>query len=86
MKAFMESSTKIAEFLLEHPKIDAVFHPALPSNRGHTLAKKQCSGHSGLMSFRIKEGNGTGLDFLRNLKLIQNAGSFGGCESLAESP
>jgi cystathionine gamma-lyase len=86
MKAFMETSLKVAEFLLEHPKIDAVFHPALPSHRTHAIAKKQSSGHSGLMSFRIKEGNGTGLDFLKNLKLIQNAGSFGGCESLAESP
>jgi len=86
MKAVMESSTKVAEYLLEHPKIDAVFHPGLPSHRGHTLAKQQCSGHSGLMSFRIKEGAGSSLEFLKNLKLIQNAGSFGGCESLAELP
>jgi len=82
----MESSTKVAEYLLHHPKVEAVFHPALPSHRGHALAKQQCSGHSGLMSFRIKEGAGSGLGFLGKLKLIQNAGSFGGCESLAESP
>lgn len=86
MKAVMESSLKVAEFLLEHPKIDVVLHPALPSHRGHDLAKKQCSGHSGLMSFRIKDDAGSGQEFLRQLKLIQNAGSFGGCESLAELP
>jgi len=86
MRAMMESSTKVAEYLLNHPKIEAVFHPALPSHKGHALAKQQCSGHSGLMAFRIKEGAGSGLEFLKNIKLIQNAGSFGGCESLAETP
>ncbi|ODN03842.1 Cystathionine gamma-lyase [Orchesella cincta] len=86
MKAVMESSLKVAEFLLEHPKVDAVFHPALPSHGSHKLAKKQCSGHSGLMSFRIKEDAGSALEFIRELKLFQNAGSFGGCESLAELP
>jgi cystathionine gamma-lyase len=86
LRAFMENSVKVAEFLLNHPKIDAVFHPALPSHRGHVLAKQQSSGHSGLMSFRIKEGSGSALEFMKKLKLIQNAGSFGGCESLAELP
>lgn len=86
MRGVMENSIKVAEFLYSHPKVDAVFHPALPSHRGHELAKRQCSGHSGLMSFRIKDGQGSAQEFLRNLKIIQNAGSFGGCETLAEIP
>jgi len=86
MKAFMEHSLKVAEYLLDHPKVEAVFHPALPSHPTHVLAKQQSSGHSGLMSFRIKEGEGTALEFIKKLKLFQNAGSFGGCESLVEIP
>lgn len=82
----MRSSTKVAEYLLKHPKVESVNHPALPSHPDHALAKKQSSGHSGLMSFILKKHQGSSVEFLKNLKLIQSAGSFGGCESAAELP
>lgn len=86
LREMMKNSTKVAQYLLNHPKIDGVFHPALPSHPTHHIAKQQSSGHSGLMSFRIKEGAGNSMEFLKKLKLFQNAGSFGGPESLAELP
>lgn len=88
MKAVMETSFKVAQFLSEHPKVEAVFHPGLKSHPGHEIAVKQSSGHSGLLSFRLKgdDESQSAVTFLKSLKLIQNAGSFGGCETLAELP
>lgn len=62
----------------------SVLHPGLPSHPQHELALKQSSGHSGLISFYIK--NGSGDKFLQNLKVFSLAESLGGYESLAELP
>ena len=51
------------------------------------LAKKQCYGHSGMMSFYIKGNNlETSKKFFDNLKIFTLAESLGGYESLAELP
>src|SRR5690606_11209727 len=39
-----ESSLKIAQYLENHPKIEAVYHPGLESHPGHEIAKKQMRG------------------------------------------
>jgi cystathionine gamma-lyase len=86
MPAFMKNSLEVARFLESHPKIQSVNHPALKSHPQHALAKRQSRGHSSLMSFTIKEGCGSAIKFIGQLEIIQNAGSFGGPESLAELP
>lgn len=105
---------KVAEYLLEHPKVEKVNHPGeafvhqtLISNRTiadvicyttiqilgfkfhpeHELAKRQTSGHCGVVSFYIK--NGTLEDsktFLKSLKYFNLAVSLGSFESLVELP
>jgi len=84
MPLHMQNAFKVAEFLSSHPKVDKVLHPGLPNHPQHELALKQCSGHSGLISFYIKSGSSS--TFLKNLKLFSLAESLGGYESLAELP
>jgi len=79
----MENSLKIAKFLEGHPKVERVNHPGLSSHKNHKLSLRQSSGHSGLMSFAVK---GNVSSFVDELKIISNAASFGGCESLVELP
>ncbi|KAL7648930.1 UNVERIFIED_CONTAM: hypothetical protein RMT77_000865 [Armadillidium vulgare] len=87
MKKHMENGLKIATFLETHPYVEKVLHPGLPSHPQHELAKKQCYGHSGMVSFYIKGHNlKTSKKFFKNLNMFALAFSLGGFESLAEFP
>lgn len=87
MERHFKSALEIAKFLEAHPKVEKVNHPALESHKQHQIALKQTFGHSGIMSFYIKNGD---LDkaskFLKQIKVFTLAESLGGYESLAELP
>lgn len=83
MKQHMKNGLAIAQFLEQHPLVEKVFHPYLPSHPQHQLALKQTTGHSGMLSFYIK---GDAEKFLTALKIFTLAESLGGYESLAELP
>lgn len=86
MPQHMRNAMDVTKFLAKHPKVEKVLHPGLPSHPQHELALKQCSGHSGLISFYIKKGAGCPSKFLKSLKVFSLAESLGGYESLAEIP
>lgn len=79
---------KVAEYLEQHPLIDQVLYPGLPSHPQHDLAKKQMTkGFGGMVSFTFKSGaKGDAIKFLENLKVFTLAESLGGVESLANHP
>jgi O-acetylhomoserine/O-acetylserine sulfhydrylase-like pyridoxal-dependent enzyme len=62
VKEHCERAMKIAKFLQNHPMIDSVNYPGLPSHRQHEIAKKLMklpdgtNGYGYLMSFNIKGG------------------------------
>merc|ERR1739838_502519 len=86
MEEHQTSGFAVARFLENHPCVDKVLHPGLPSHPQHELVKRQCYGHSGMMSFYLKGGLEESKTFLSSLKCITLAESLGGYESLAELP
>lgn len=86
MKQHSANAQAIAEALLEHPAIEAVYYPGLPSHPGHNIASKQMSLYGGMLSVRVKGGQEAALDFVANTKLFTLAESLGGVESLIEYP
>ena len=87
MERHFKSSVAVANFLEAHPKIEKVLHPALKSHPQHEIALKQTFGHSGIMSFYIKDATlEQSTKFLQALKVFILAESLGGYESLAELP
>ncbi|XP_034944955.1 cystathionine gamma-lyase [Chelonus insularis] len=83
MKQHMKGGLAVAKFLESHPHVERVFHPLLPSHPQYELAKKQMTGHSGMVTFYLK---GDSAKFLKALKIFIIAESLGGYESLAELP
>lgn len=84
MQRHCENGEKIAEFLQNHPKVNTVFYPGLPSNPFHEMAKKQMRGFGGMVSFNFVSGKKEdAIDFLEKIKLFTLAESLGGVESLA---
>ncbi|MEQ9695349.1 PLP-dependent aspartate aminotransferase family protein [Shimia sp. SDUM112013] len=80
-----QNAMAVAEFLEDHPKVEAVFYPGLASHAGHALAQQQMTGGFGfLLSFLVKGGRAAALEVAGRLNLFHRATSLGGVESLVE--
>ncbi|KAJ3347390.1 hypothetical protein HDU83_002149 [Entophlyctis luteolus] len=87
MRQHQENALFIASALERNPHVAAVIYPGLASHPQHALAKRQCRGFSGMVSFRIANGSlEKSNKFLASLRLFCLAESLGCVESLAELP
>lgn len=74
----------VAAFLEQHPRVEAVHYPGLPSHAGHEVAARQMSGFGAMLSFQVKGGQAEAMQVAARLKLFIRATSLGGVESLIE--
>lgn len=78
------SALTVARHLEAHPRIRRVMHPALPSNPGHEIFKRDFKGASSLFAIALDaETDAQVIAFLDHLKLFGMGYSWGGYESLA---
>jgi cystathionine gamma-synthase len=85
MRGHMQNAQLLAEFLQQHPKVEQVLYPGLPSHPNHHIAKEQMTGgFSGVLSFCLKDGPEEANRVINKLKLFTRATSLGGVESLIE--
>ena len=85
VKAQTENAMKLARYLSEHPKIEVVHYPGLPSHPQHNVAKKQMKGgFGGMLSVQIIGDDKNAMALTGRLKLFTTATSLGGVESLIE--
>lgn len=83
LKQHEESSVKVAKWLAEHPLVDHVRHPALPSCPGHEFYLRDFNGCNGLFSFVLKQSNTTATTaLLDDMEHFSMGYSWGGFESL----
>jgi len=75
----------IAERFNGHPKLSHVLYPGLATHPGHAVAARQMhGGFGGMMSLRLKAGEGAAKAFTARLRVFKRATSLGSVESLAE--
>ena len=86
MERHERNAKKIAEYLENHPKVEKVYYPGLPSHPQYELAKKQMKGFGGMLSFEIEGSLKSAKKFVESLEIFALAESLGGVESLIELP
>ncbi len=87
MRRHNENGQAIAEFLHEHPRIEQVYYPGLPSHPSHAIAQRTMSGFGGLVTFTIKDADWRKTaDVVDRVKIPKIGPSLGGVESLIEQP
>jgi O-succinylhomoserine (thiol)-lyase len=86
MREHEKNALFLAKFLEQHPKIERIYYPGLPSHEQHQLAKAQMSGFGGMISLELKGGFAEVEKFVSQLKLFLLAESLGGVESLVCYP
>jgi cystathionine beta-lyase/cystathionine gamma-synthase len=85
MRQHEENARTLAAFLAQHPKLESVNYPGLPTHPQHELAKKQARGFGALISFDT--GSLENADrVLKATRLFTLAESLGGVESLISHP
>ncbi|MGY2806488.1 cystathionine beta-lyase [Bradyrhizobium sp. USDA 4506] len=78
------SGLEIARWLGARPEVDRVLHPALDTDPGHAIWKRDFTGASGLFSIVLKPVPQTAVDAMLNALTLFGMGfSWGGFESLA---
>lgn len=86
MERHCASAQVIAEKLSQHPMVEQIYYPGLPTFPQRELVKRQMTGFGGMIAFELRGGLAAGIAFLNALKLIYRAVSLGDCETLAQHP
>lgn len=81
-----ENAMALARALEKHPKVSRVLYPGLPSHPQHRLAKKQMTGFGGMVTIEVKGGVKAAVRVCDALRVVVNAMSLGGVESLVSIP
>ncbi len=85
MATHCASAARIAEYLEEHPAVQQVFYPGLPTHPQHELARRQMNDFGGMIS--IEMGSAERAErFVTRTRLFALAESLGGVESLVSVP
>lgn len=86
MERHCENAADLANWLSQHPKVEKVIYPGLPSHPQHALAKMQMHKFGGMISCFLKGDLKDSQHFLERCELFSLAESLGGVESLIEHP
>ena len=83
----VENAQKLAEFLENHPKVEKVLYPGLPSFPDYENAKKYLKkGFGGVLNFEIKGGKEAAIKFIDHLQLVSHLANVGDSKTLIINP
>ncbi len=82
-----ENALKIVDYLNNHPKVEAVHHPSLPTEPSHELYKKYLpNGGGSIFTFEIKGGAAEAQKFIDNLEIFSLLANVADVKSLVIHP
>lgn len=85
MRAAGAGAAELANRLRARSEVLAVHHPSLPTHPQHQLATRQLQGFGPMLAFDVADADAA-QQLIGRLRLIQNAPSMGGVETVAMHP
>lgn len=87
MERHNQNGMALAMFLEQHPRVEKVYYPGLPSHRDHEIARRTMRGFGGLVTFLVRDADAGATARIVDAVRIPHIGpSLGGAESLIEQP
>jgi cystathionine gamma-synthase len=86
MRAHCAGARAVIAAVSNHPAIAAVLWPGLPGHSGYPIASRQMRDFGGMVSLRLRGGEGAAVEVCERTTLWTLAESLGGVESLIEHP
>jgi O-succinylhomoserine sulfhydrylase len=84
--AQMRSAEKIADFLIDHPRVARVLYPGRADHPQAALVKKQMKGGGTLVTFGVNGGKTAAFKFANALSVIGISNNLGDAKSLITHP
>jgi cystathionine gamma-synthase len=85
VRAQSTTAAQVAAFLQQHPRVNQVHYPGLPSHPQHELAARQMrGGFGGMLSIEVQGGASEAMGVAARVQVFTRATSLGGIESLIE--
>lgn len=86
MEKHCANALQLAQKLEQHPNINRVFYPFLPSHPQYELAKRQMRYGGGIVTFEVKGGQEMSMRFLNQIRLISLSANLGDTRTIATHP
>jgi len=87
MERCISSALQIAEFLTDHPSIEAVNYPGLPSHAQHKIILRQTgNGGTSLMSFVVRGGSESAWQAIERMQIPCHATHLGSNQTVVVHP
>jgi len=86
MDRHCENALFVAQSLENHPKLENVSYPFLPSHPNHAIAKKQMKAGGGIITITLKGGYENAKAFMDKLEMIKISPNLGDARSIATHP
>ena len=86
MERHCHNAMEVAGFLEQHPVVAKVNYTGLASHPDHYTAMKQMRHPGAMLSFELKGGLQSGINFMNKLKMCVRTVSLGTCDTLLSHP
>lgn len=86
MDRHANNAVAIADFLVDHPAVERVLYPFLPTHPQVEIAQQQMRNGGGMVSFSMRGGEKEARQLAESTNIFTLAESLGGVESLIEVP
>jgi methionine-gamma-lyase len=86
MERHCHNAMKVAHYLESHTNVANVNYTGLSNHPDHSTAMKQMRHPGAMLSFELKGGLQSGIDFMNNLKMCVRTVSLGTCDTLLSHP
>jgi cystathionine beta-lyase/cystathionine gamma-synthase len=80
------NAVEVATWLAAHQAVSRVHFAGLATSEDHAIARAQMSGFGGMLAFELAGGGPAAERLLKRFRLIRNAPSLGGVESIVSEP
>jgi O-succinylhomoserine sulfhydrylase len=86
MQAQSASALELARWLEQHPRVERVYYPGLPSHRQYELAQRQQKGAGAILSFDVKGGKEAAWRVVDGTKLLSITANLGDTKTTITHP
>ena len=86
MQRHGDNAMKVADFLIQHPAVATVNYNGLSTHPDFAVSSKQMRHPGAMMSFELKGGYDSGVQFMNKLQLCTRTVSLGTCDTLLSHP
>ncbi len=86
MEAHCKNALELARWLENHPRVERVYYPGLPSHPQYELARKQQKGGGGIVSFVVEGGRQAAWNVIDRTRLLSITANLGDVKTTITHP